>query len=141
MSWEENIFFFVLFGALGIALEVFCTAIENLRRKKDKCLRGTSSMWMFFIYGSAHFIVLLVTTYFSEFNILLRGLIYMLLFYALEFCSGVILKKYKAVPWDYSGDTKYHFRGIIRLEFAPLWFIGGLVAEAVYLYFKIHLTF
>ena len=141
MSWEENIFFFVLFGILGIASEIFCTAFENIRKKKDRCLKGTSSVWMFFIYGFVYFIILFVTTYFSEFNILLRGLIYMILFYSLEFCSGLILKKCKAVPWDYSNRTKYHLKGIIRLELAPIWFIGGLLAEAVYLYFKIHLTF
>jgi uncharacterized membrane protein len=141
MSWEENIFFFILFGILGMALEIFCTSLENQKKKKDRCLKGTSSLWMFFIYGSAYFAILFVTTYFSNLNILVRGLIYMLLFYALEFCSGYFLKTFKAIPWDYSDDTKYHFKGIIRLEFAPMWFIGGLLAEAIYLYFKAHLIF
>lgn len=142
MSLEEHIFFFVLFGLIGITMEVFCTSIHShLKKKKNKCLKGTSSLWMFFIYGSVYFIILFGRTYFPDFNILLRGLIYMLLFYSLEFCSGYFLKKCKASPWDYSKETKYNFKGIIRLEFAPVWFIGGLIQEAIYLYLKSHLIF
>jgi hypothetical protein len=141
MNWQEIIFFFVLFGISGITLEVFCTAIQNFKHKKNRCLVGTSSIWMFLVYGSSFFIILLVATYFSNLNILVRGLIYTLLFYTLEFCSGSILKKCKAIPWNYSTETKYNLDGIIRLEFIPVWFICGLLAEAVYLYFNSHLIF
>jgi uncharacterized membrane protein len=141
MNWIEAILFFVFFGAFGVFLEILFTSLENLKKKKDKCLKGTSSLWMFFVYGSVYFIVLFVTTYFSDYNILLRGLIYMILFYLLEFTSGFILKKFHAIPWDYSRETKFHFKGIIRLEFAPIWFLGGLFAEAVYYYVAQHLIF
>ena len=141
MNLEEQIFFFIFFGILGVTSEIFCTSISNLRKKKDKCLRGSSSIWMFFVYGTVYFIILFVLSYFSEYHIIARGLIYMILFYSLEFCSGFILKKCRAVPWDYSNDTKYHFKGIIRLEFAPMWFIGGLISEVIYFYLKTHLIF
>lgn len=141
MNWEEYIFFFILFGVIGIAFEIFCTSLGSLKKKKDKCLRGTSSLWMFFVYGFIYPIILFVSIYFSEYHILFRGLIYMVLFYSLEFISGFILKKCRAVPWDYSNDTKYHFKGLIRLEFAPMWFIGGLISEAIYIYLKAHLVF
>jgi hypothetical protein len=139
MSWQEHVFFFILFGISGITLEVFCTAIQNLKKKKDKCLVGTSSIWMFFVYGFSYFIILFVATYFSNFNILVKGFIYTLLFYILEFCSGTVLKKCKALPGDYSVETKHHLKGIIRLEFIPVWFIGGLLSEALYTFLNSHM--
>ncbi len=141
MNLVEDVLFFVFFGVLGVFLEILFTSINGLKNKKDKCLRGTSSLWMFFIYGFVYFIVLFVTTYFSQYHFLLRGLIYMVLFYLLEFSSGFILKRFHAIPWDYSRLTKYNFKGIIRLELAPFWFFGGLFAELIYFYVREHLIF
>lgn len=141
MNLEEHAFFFLLFGIIGIFLEIFFTSIRNFIKKKDKSLKGISSLWMFFIYGFIYFIILFGVTYISEYNIIFRGLIYMLSFYVLEFCSGGILKRFNIIPWDYSPYTKFNFKGIIRLDFAPLWFIGGLMFETIYLYLKAHLIF
>jgi hypothetical protein len=141
MNWWEIFFFFVIFGILGVFIEVIATSIQNFVRQKDRCMNGHSSFWMFFVYGSVYFIVLFVTTYFPTLNIILRGIIYMFLFYSLEFVSGFFFKKCRILPWDYSKETKYHYKGIIRFDFAPFWFIGGLIYEAVYLFLKTHLIF
>lgn len=141
MIWKEVIFFYILFGILGVALEVFGFSILNFRRKKDKSLKGYSSLWMFFIYGMFYFILLLVTTYFLKYNFLIRGLIYIVLIYTLEFSSGYILKKFHALPWNYSHKHRHHLKGLICLEFAPVWFIEGLIAEMIYLYLKAHIFF
>ncbi len=142
MNLEEIIFFFVIFGLGGVASEVFFTAIHKIfKEKKNRTLYGYSSIWMFFIYGAVFFIILFGTTYFSQYSIFLRGLIYMIMIYLLEFCSGFLLKKFKLICWDYSKDTKYHFKGIISLEFAPIWYFGGIAAELIYLYLKAHLLF
>ena len=139
---EENIFFFVLFGVVGVAAEIFFTSIHSLiKKEKNRAMIGHSSLWMFFIYGAVYFIILFGTTYLSQYSIFLRGLVYMILIYALELSSGLILKKFNALCWDYCKDTKYHFKGIISLEFAPLWYIGGILFELVYSYLKIHLIF
>lgn len=131
----EHIFFFVLFGILGISAEIFGTSIHSFIKKKDKAFRGHSSLWMFFIYGSSYFIILFATSFFMNFNILIRGLIYMILLYALEFGSGFILKKFKAMPWNYS-KLKYNFKGIVCIECAPLWFAGGIILEKIYFYLR-----
>ncbi|MCL5018429.1 MAG: hypothetical protein M1416_01530 [Candidatus Pacearchaeota archaeon] len=142
MIIEEHIFFFILFGFFGVALEVFCTSLSSFKNKKnDICLKGNSSIWMFFVYGFVYFIVLFVLNYFSDFHILLRGFAYMILFYSLEFTSGLFLKRCRVIPWNYSSDTKYNYKGIVRLDFAPLWFIGGLFSELMYVYIKAHLIF
>ena len=131
----EIIFFFALFGVIGVCFEVFINSIQKFMKTREITLMGYSSIWMFFIYGTSYFIILYVTTFFLNFNILIRGFIYMILFYMLEFSSGFILKKFKMIPWDYS-EFKYNFKGIIALQFAPLWYIGGIFLETIYLYLK-----
>jgi len=135
MILRDVIFFFVLFGIIGISAEIFVSAILEFIKTKNKKFLGHSSPWMFFVYGSAYFIILFGTTYLMNLNIFIRALIYMFIFYLMEFVSGSILKKFNAIPWDYS-NFKYNFKGIITLEFAPLWFFGGIILEALYFYLK-----
>lgn len=61
-------------------------------------------------------------------NALCRGGVYALLIYLTEYATGVILKKYEACPWDYS-KAKLNIKGVIRLDYAPVWFITGLIFE------------
>ena len=73
-----------------------------------------------------------------------RGLTYMVLILSWEYLSGFAIKKLVGVaPWDYSTDKTYdgvgskkrfHIHGLICLEYAPVWFIEGLIAEWVYLF-------
>ena len=51
-------------------------------------------------------------------------------FYLVEFLSGSILKQFSMCPWDYSGAA-FQYRGIIRLDYAPLWFAAGLIFEKI----------
>lgn len=41
-----------------------------------------------------------------------------------------MLKKAFKCPWDYS-KCKYNIKGVIRLDYAPIWFIVGLFYENV----------
>ena len=51
-------------------------------------------------------------------------------FYLVEFISGSFLKQFGMCPWDYSGvPLQYH--GVIRLDYAPLWFTAGLIFEKI----------
>ena len=54
----------------------------------------------------------------------LRGLIYMTGFFGVEYVSGSFLKKYDCCPWDYS-KAPLQIGGVIRLDYAPLWFATG----------------
>lgn len=63
-------------------------------------------------------------------NALLRGGVYALLIYLTEYTTGVILKKYRACPWDYS-KSKYNIKGVIRFDYAPVWFFTGLLFEKI----------
>ncbi len=127
---------FVLYGFLGWGLEVLWTGINSIR-KGDRTLRGTSSLWMFPIYGMGVFLEPII-------NLLTllpwtaRGVTYMLCIFLAEYVSGCILKKYSACPWDYSA-CMYSVQGVIRLDYAPLWFIVGLVYEWIYRAFLINI--
>ena len=63
-------------------------------------------------------------------SIMLRGTIYTMLIYAGEFLSGSFLKKHKSCPWDYS-EAKLNYKGIVRLDYAPAWFVSGLIFEKI----------
>jgi len=63
-------------------------------------------------------------------NALVRGGVYAILIYITEYTTGVLLKKYRACPWDYS-KSKYHVNGVIRFDYAPLWILTGLLFEKI----------
>ena len=119
---------FLIYGALGLLMEVAFTGAVSLI-KKDYTLRATTSLWMFFIYGSVVLAEPLVT-WIQPFSWILRGTLYALIIFAVEFATGSALKRGDLCPWDYS-DTKYHVHGVIRLDFFPFWFAAGLFFERV----------
>jgi Protein of unknown function (DUF1113). len=82
---------------------------------------------MFPIYGMAAFISP-ISKLMKEKNTLVRGGVYTFFIYLTEFSTGKLLKKHQACPWDYS-QAKLNYKGIIRLDYAPVWFIVGLFYE------------
>ena len=117
---------FFLCGMYGWCLEIFWTGLHSLFHHDPK-LTGVSSLSMFPIYGLAAFIAPL-SRILKSCCILTRGIIYMLGIFTVEYTSGVYLKKRGRCPWDYS-HTPYHIKGVIRLDYAPLWFLTGLFFE------------
>jgi len=120
---------FIIYGALGCLMEVLWTGLGALRSKNFK-LSSTTSLWMFFIYG----MVVFLEPFFrmvAPLNFLIRGLIYAGLILAGEFITGTLLKRADFCPWDYS-ETRYHVKGIIRLDYIPAWAVAGLFFEQIY---------
>ena len=121
---------FVLYGALGWILEVLWTGLGSLMRG-DISLGCYTSIWMFPIYGLVVFFEPICDTI-RRWNILLRGGVYTLCIFVVEYATGMLLKKITGVcPWDYSA-SKYHINGIIRLDYAPVWFGAGLFFEKIH---------
>lgn len=48
--------------------------------------------------------------------------------FAAEFGTGMLLKHYGMCPWDYS-SSPFNYKGVIRLDYAPVWFLTGLIYE------------
>lgn len=111
---------------MGWCLELFWTGLHSFRIRNPK-LTGYSSLWMFPIYGSAAFLSPIIRLLKKQ-SFWKRGLIYMLCIYAGEYVSGSLLQKHNSCPWDYS-RSPFHYHGVIRLDYAPLWFTVGLLFE------------
>ena len=140
MDFAEISLFFFLFAFIGVAHEVIWTSLVEYAKSRKMSLKGGSSLWMFPIYGSIFFIVLLVLEHFPGFPWWIRGFIYMVLIYIWEFASGWTVRWMIGVaPWDYSAK-KYNLSGLINLDYAPIWFIEGLIAEWRYLFLQSHLV-
>jgi len=117
---------FLRFGILGWCLEIIFTSLHAFQRR-DKTLTGNTSLWMFPIYGMGAFLVPL-SALIKKWHIALRGLVYAILIFLVEFLSGRFLWKRNACPWDYS-RSKWNISQVIRLDFTPYWIGVGLLFE------------
>lgn len=117
---------FIICGIFGWCIEILWTAFEKFRRR-DMKLIGNTSIWMFPIYGMASLFVP-IYRFIKNANVVVRGFVYMLSIFTAEYATGSILKKHDMCPWDYS-KAKCNINGLIRLDYAPLWFLVGLVFE------------
>lgn len=82
---------------------------------------------MFFIYGAGAFLQP-VMRHIAKYPLVMRGSVYVLVIFAIEFTCGYIMTLFHACPWDYS-SARFNVLGIIRLDYAPLWFIVGVFFE------------
>lgn len=117
---------FLRCGLAGWCFEILFTALGSLRNR-DFTLKGKTSIWMFPIYGSAAFLAPLFKLLRRK-SIFQRGLTYMSLIFSAEYISGKLLQKKELCPWDY-GRAKWNIGKVIRLDYAPLWFMVGLFFE------------
>lgn len=114
---------------------------------QDWRLIGKTSLWMFPIYGMG---VLLApigkgmdrwlaaeqpllsgqpqVSISAGDRIIRHGMLYMVLIFMAEYLTGTWLKQRGLCPWDYTGRHS-NVNGLIRLDFAPLWFGTGLLFE------------
>lgn len=111
---------------IGWTMEILWTGLHAFRVRNLK-LTGSSSLWMFPIYGSAAFLAPLMQKM-RTIPLIRRGLVYMSCIFLGEYVSGRLLKLKNMCPWDYS-RTPYHLHGVIRLDYAPVWFLVGLLYE------------
>lgn len=119
---------FLMCGSIGWCMEILWTGIHCLPQK-DFTLMGYSSIWMFPIYGMAA-VIGPVSKYLKELSVLHRGSIYTMGIYFMEFTTGSLLTKFQICPWDYS-QSPFNYKGLIRFDYAPLWFLAGLFFEKI----------
>lgn len=109
-------------------MEIFWTGLHAFRVRNLKLI-GNSSLWMFPIYGSAAFLSPVMRRMQGA-KLWKRGTVYMLCIFLGEYISGSLLKRHDMCPWDYS-KSPWHWQGVIRLDYAPLWFTVGLLFEKI----------
>jgi len=95
-------------------------------------LPGVTYLWMFPIYGLAVFMEPLQDKM-IEIPWYIRGILYAGAIFGVEYLTGWMLDMVLgSCPWDYSYSTPYHLHGYIRLDYAPVWFVVGLLLEKVH---------
>lgn len=119
---------FLLCGAVGWCLEVLWTGLHSLRNG-ELTMMGKTSLLMFPIYGCASIIAPL-SRKIARLPVALRGCLYTVGIFFTEFFSGTILRYFHMCPWDYS-SSPFQYKGLIRLDYAPLWFLTGLLFEKI----------
>ncbi|MBE6008168.1 MAG: hypothetical protein E7235_03095 [Lachnospiraceae bacterium] len=117
---------FFIYGIIGWCMEIIWTSILSGK----KTLKGTTSLWMFPVYGS---VVLMepIFVLFGGWPVFIRGTVYMLCIFVAEYVTGLSFNAAGVCPWDYS-HAKLNIQGVIRLDYAPLWFGAGLFYEWVF---------
>ncbi len=129
MKRKIYLYKYVVYGSLGICLEIFWTGFRSLINQ-DYTMEGRTYIWMFFIYGLAVFLEPIQEKIRGQ-NLILRGFIYMILIYIVEFLTGLLLRAFIGqCPWNYTGNGSID--GLITISFVPLWFGLGLLLEKVH---------
>lgn len=119
---------FIRCGILGWCLEIIFTALHSLRRR-DFTLKGTTSLWMFPIYGAGCLLYPL-SVLLRKKSPLIRGMVYAVLILGAEYITGSFLRRRKICPWDY-GQARWNIGRVIRPDYLPCWMVTGLLMEQV----------
>ncbi len=124
---------FILCGLLGLLAEVIFTALTDIFTNRRIILKSSTSLWMFPIYGLLPFIYPPLHDYIQGYDWYIRGAIYMVAFYIVQYVSGwILLKVTRDHVWEYK--SKFNLHGHIDLPHAPVWFFAGLGFEHLYPY-------
>lgn len=122
---------FIIYGLLGWNMEIIWTGLTSVG-SGNLNLIGHTSVWMFFVYGMAAFVLEPVHRLIHDCNWFVRGCIWAALIFAIEFTSGMLFRLIGIQAWYYGGT--FSVLGVIRLDYTPAWFAVGLIFE------KLHLT-
>jgi hypothetical protein len=125
---------FGVFSCVGVTTEVVFTALYPLFSDAiefDWALSGNSYVWMIFIYGSASIAFPLGFRITSKWNVILRALCYGLVILGVELITGAMFQAFLGgCPWEY--QEGWHFNGLIRLDYLPLWMGFGMILEGIH---------
>ena len=134
---------FIIYGLLGWCVEILWTALYDFfagllstRSPSEYShrwrLTGQTYLWMLPIYGIGGLLLEQVHLFVNESPFWLRGGIYCLLCFAVEYTSGWVLRRTVGrCPWDYSACW-LHIHGLIRPDYALAWALLGLGFERLH---------
>lgn len=119
---------FIACGAIGLFTEICFTAMHALKCR-DFRLKGTTSLWMFPIYGCGA-VIFPLSRFLQQKKtpVIVRGMVYTCCIFTVEYLSGKSLRDRDLCPWDYR-HSHFHVNGLIRIDYAPCWFLFGLFLE------------
>lgn len=120
---------FIIYGVIGWSIEIVWTGLHSLIFG-DIVMQAYTNLWMFFIYGCAIFLEPLHDIM-KEWRWVFRGVLWVVIIWGIEYTSGTILVNLLGrYPWYYSG--KFAIDNLVRIDYAPAWFVAGLFFERVH---------
>ena len=120
---------FIIYGVIGWSIEIVWTGLHSLIFG-DIVMQSYTNLWMFFIYGCAIFLEPLHDIM-KEWRWVFRGVLWVVIIWGIEYTSGTILLNLLGrYPWYYSG--KFAIDNLVRIDYAPAWFVAGLFFERVH---------
>jgi len=124
---------FIVYGCTGWIIETVFTGLSSAL-DGDKNLKCHTYLWMFPIYGLG---ILLEPLHEIMRGLLwvYRGFVWVAAIFLIEYVTGWIIKLIIGeCPWDYDvdGEILVSVKGIIRLDFLPVWFAVGLMFERLH---------
>ena len=128
----------VLFGVFGLGLETVFTAALDWRKDPKRHLLGYSSLWYLPLYALAPLILQHAGPFLFPLALPVRGLIYMLAFWTLEYPGMLALRLLLGTsPSEESYyKCRWNVHGLIRLDFAPAGFSLGLILEGLFRFIR-----
>ncbi len=134
MSWAVLITHDLLMVAVGLSFEIVFTAVSEFPEAKNWRLLGYTYLWMIPIYALLYPGFWLMFEHLGTWPLLARGAFYVALIFIVEYASGWLIRKATGkCPWeDGYYKSRWGVHGLIRLDFAPAWFVASLLYEFVY---------
>jgi uncharacterized membrane protein len=120
---------FLIYGLIGWCVEIIWTGFGSML-SGDITLEGFTDLLMFFIYGLAVFLEP-IHDIIHKWRWYFRGVIWVILIWGIEYTTGLLLGNIIGVPpWVYDG--RFAVDHLIRLDYAPAWFVAGLIFERIH---------
>ena len=119
----------VVYGCLGMLIEVFFTGISSLLRKHWDATAKTY-LWMGPIYGLTALILEAVSNAIS-WPFYLKAFVYLPIIYGAEALSAWAIKQIIGrVPWDY-GVSHWTPMGFVNFKYIPFWFVLAMAFDPI----------
>jgi hypothetical protein len=121
---------FIIFGILGIMVSLIVSAVKSSIKKRSIVWTGEASLILFPIFGFVAILYPLIAIHLGSLPWYSRGIVYVIVFSAMQFFAGWLLGRIGLKSWKCTG--RWSLGGYIDLADLPLWFILGLVVEWSY---------
>jgi hypothetical protein len=123
----------IAYGIVGCAMESAFTSARLSRGSGSLRASGPATPWMLPIYALVLPLFEPVHDRLRDRPAWARAIAYGAGIMAVEGGTGWMLRhRTGRCPWDYTGRTRWHVSGLVRLDYGPLWALAGLGAERLH---------
>lgn len=133
---EGLLFRVIMFCFLGIGWDMLMTFIQQIiaGRLRIDAINPVSA-WMILAYGGIPFLFYPVSSLLRHLKLpyAVRIIVFLLVFYAVEFAFGYTMRSFGRTPWSYDWflDPRWTFMGIITWHpvIVAMWMVFVILAE------------